>query len=393
MNLSGFSKKAFFASAMIFAIFAFSSCQDVIYSNIRKEVTLEDSSVEGIVRSIIRVSSEGEEYLYITNGGKIFCKKNSGKTSEHSYGGWETVCSNKDISSSDKLTIIALAADSDNVYAFAAIWDENTNKGQNRWNERAIYARADGGKSWEKVPFEIKTDEDKTGDDNPSLFFFCTNTIANENRQAFFNYDGNVYKLNGLDADKIYDKESDKNSDEKKDIKDAASCAYVNGEVKFASASDTYYGSASCTNETKDSPATIRYWSNKRTLYWGVEADDSKKVSAGDYIYSLAVTKDYILVGTASGIERYSLKNDGSVGDKKAFDTNAEAIMSGGYEVNSLLVIEPGKIDGHEKREKKEREEKETAIYAATDFEGRYEQFDHACIWAYYPARGDWNRD
>lgn len=385
MNLSRFLKKIFFASVMIFAFFSFPSCQDVIYSSIRKEVTLKDSSVKGIVRSIIRVSSGGTEYLYITNGGEIFRKPNSGNSADHSYGGWKDVCSNKDIDSSDNLTIMALAADSSNVYAFTAIWGENTNKGQNRWNERAIYASADGGKSWGKIPFEIKTDKNETGDDNPSLFFFCTNTIAKENRQAFFNYDENVYKLNGLDADKIYDKESDKNSDEKKDIKDAASCAYLNGEVKFATASGkkdgSYYGSASCTNETKDFPATIRYWSNKSELYWGVEADDTKKISAGDYICSLAVTKDYILVGTKSGIEHYRLNGDGSVGGKKAFDTNAEAIMSNGYEVNALLVINP------------EKNETETAIYAATDFEGRYEQFDHACLWAYYPERRNWNRD
>lgn len=369
MNLSGFSKKAFFASAMVFAIFAFSSCQDVIYSNIRKEVTLEDSSVEGIVRSIIRVSSEGEEYLYITNGGKIFCKKNSGKTSDHSYGGWETVCSNKDIDSSDNLTIIALAADSDNVYAFAAIWGENTNKGQNRWYKRTIYASADGGKSWKSV-CDIPTSPTSTGTDNAALYLFCTNTIAKENRQAFFSYNGTGYKLNG-DAEPTAETNAN----------NAASCAYVNGEVKFAAISETYYGSASCTNETNDAPATIRYWSNKRTLYWGVEADDTKKISAGDYIYSLAVTKDYILVGTKSGIEHYRLNGDGSVGDKTTFATNAEAIMSNGYEVNALLVIEP------------EKNETETAIYAATDFESRYEQFDHACIWAYYPERGNWNRN
>lgn len=367
MNLSRFSKKAFFASAMIFAIFALSSCQDVIYSNIRKEVTLEDSSVEGIVRSITRVSSEDGEYLYITNGGKIFRKENSGKTSEHSYGGWNEVCSNKDIGSSDKLTIMALAADSDNVYAFTATWEENTNKGQNRWNERAIYASADGGKSWEKVR-DIPTSPTSTGTDNDEFYFFCTNTIANENRRAFFNYNGTGYKLNGSAEPTA---EASANN--------AASCAYVNGEVKFAAVSDTHYGSASCTNETNDSPATIRYWSNKRTLHWDGAVEGER--SAGDYIYSLAVTKDYILVGTSSGIEHYSLKDDGSVGDEESFETNAAAIMSNGYEVNELLVIEPGKS------------EIETAIYAATDFEGRYEQFDHACIWAYYPERGNWNRD
>lgn len=379
MNLSGFSKKAFFASAMIFAIFAFSSCQDVIYSNIRKEVTLEDSSVEGIVRSIIRVSSEGEEYLYITNGGKIFCKKNSGKTSDHSYGGWKDVCSNKDIDSSDNLTIIALAADSDNVYAFAAIWGENTNKGQNRWYKRTIYASADGGKSWKSV-CDILTSPTSTGTDNAALYLFCTNTIANENRQAFFSYNGTGYKLNG-DAEPTAETNAN----------NAASCAYVNGEVKFASASDTYYGSASCTNETNDAPATIRYWSDGTTLHWDGTVSGSTVV--GSYIYSLAVAKDYILVGTRNGIKHYSLNEEnGSVGnEKKDFKTNAAAIMSNGYEVNALLVIEPEKKE--EFGDGEDRKQVETAIYAIMDFEGRYEQFDHACIWAYYPERGNWNRD
>lgn len=374
MNLSRFLKEKFFASIVIAAIFAFSSCQGEIYSNIRKEVVLEDSSVEGVVRSITRVSSEGQEYLYITNGGEIFRKVNSGKTSDHSYGGWEKVCSNKDVGSSSRINIMALSADTDYVYAFTASWEENTSKGQNRWNERAIYASADGGKSWEKVPFDIATNSSKTGDDNPALFFFCTNTIAKENRKAYFNYDGNKgYELNGSSAP-IANAAAN----------DAASCAYL-GEVKFApywtmkDGSRRYYGSASCTNETQDEPATVRYWASGRTLSWDGAVEGTK--SAGDYIYSMAVTKDYILVGTNSGIEHYSLNTDGSVGDKESFATNAEAIMSSGYEVNELLVIEPGK------------EEKETAIYAATDFTGRYEQFDHACIWAYYPERGNWNRD
>ncbi len=365
MNLSRFLKKIFFASVMIFAVFAFSSCQDVIYASIRKEVTLKDSSVEGVVRSIIRVSSGGTEYLYITNGGEIFRKPNSGNSADHSYGGWQKVCSNKDIGSSDY--IMALAADSDHIYAFVAWWDENTDKGQNRWNARAIYASADG-KEWTEVR-DIDTDPTDTGDDNPALYLFCTNTIKNENRSAYFNYDGTGYKLNGTNA-----------PTEEAAAKNAASCAYMDG-VKFAERSRTYYdyGSASCTNETNESDATVRYYSKDSTLYWDGAVKNSKK--AGDYIYSLAVTNDYILVGTAGGIEHYKLNADGSVGGEESFKTNADAIMSGGYEVNSLLVINP------------EKNETETAIYAATDFEGRYEQFDHACLWAYYPERGNWNRD
>lgn len=376
MNLSRFLKKIFFASVMIFAVFAFSSCQYVIYASIRKEVTLKDSSVEGVVRSIIRVSSGGTEYLYITNGGEIFRKPNSGNSADHSYGGWQKVCSNKDIGSSDY--IMALAADSDHIYAFVAWWDENTDKGQNRWNARAIYASADG-KEWTEVR-DIDTDPTDTEDDNPALYLFCTNTIKNENRSAYFNYDGTGYKLNGTNAP-TEEANASANKD-KKDDYGAASCAFINDKVEFAHASDKYYyyGSASCTNEAKDNDATIRYYSKGgTTLYWDGAVTGSRKADV--HIYSLAVTADYILVGTAGGIEHYKLNADGSVGGEESFKTNADAIMSGGYEVNSLLVINP------------EKNETETAIYAATDFEGRYKQFDHACLWAYYPERGNWNRD
>lgn len=370
-----FSKKTVIASILICVAFIFFSCtnDNVIYANIRKEVTLKDSSVEGVTRSIIRVSSEGKDYLYITNGGAIFRKPNSGDSADHSYGGWEKVCSNKDVGPSDY--IMALAADSDHIYAFTASWEENTEKGQNRWNARAIYASADG-KEWTKVPnIDIDTDPTNTGDDNPELYLFCTNTIKNENRSAYFNYKGTVCKLNGTS-----DPTEEADASATKDRNGAASCAYVNGKVEFAPCSEKYYGSASCTNETKEKEATVRYWSDGTGLHWdGAATTDN--IKAGAYIYSLAVTKDYILVGTARGIEHYKLNEDGSVGGEERFGTNADAIMSGGYEVNSLLVINP------------EKNETETAIYSATDFEGRYEQFDHACLWAYYPERGDWNRD
>ena len=368
MNLA---KKFFFLFSLLSAAFFLSGCQDVIFANIRKEVKLNDGTVAGSIRALIRFNDGTSEYIYLANGAAVYRKKNTGNVADHREGGWEKVCSARNIGNSDY--VVTLAADEGNLYALTATWEENTSKGQNRWNGRYIYTSKGGiGDEWKPVTadgLKIETDPRETGSDNAALYLFCTNAIANGNRQAFFNYAGNGYKLDGTSASKHAAADG------------ASSCS---SSTVFAKPASTYYGSASCTNETNEKSATMHYYSNGRRLYYGATVSDSNKyVDAKDYIYSLAVTQNYILVGTASGIEHFYLNAaDGSVGGKREdFDTNADAIMSSGYEVNALLVVDPSK------------NELDNAIYSAIDFEGRSQQFDHVCLWAYYPGRGNWNRD
>lgn len=359
------AKKFFFLFSLLSSAFFLSGCQDVIFANIRKEVKLNDGTVAGSIRALIRFGSGGQEYIYLANGAAVYRKINTGNVADHREGGWVKVCSARNIGNSDY--VVTLAADASNLYALTATWEENTSKGQNRWDGRAIYVSKDGGNSWGRVS-SFPTSATGTGYDNPALYLFCTNTIASENRQAFFNYAGKGYKLNGTTVT------SDANAN------GASSCAYLN-DVEFATPSSIYYGSASCTDEGRSSETSTLYYSRGSTLYWK-KSGEVKTTSAGDYIYSLAVTKDYILVGTSSGIKHFYLNADGSVVSKRDdFDTNADAIMSSGYEVNTLLVVDPSK------------NEVDNAIYSAMDFEGRSQQFDHVCLWAYYPSRGNWNRD
>ena len=362
-------KKFFFSFALICAAFFLCGCQDIIFANIRKEVKLNDGTVSGTIRALIRYTDKsGTEYIYLANGKAVYRKLNPSNVNEHREGGWEKVCSG----GSGELGkyVVTLAADSTHLYALAADWDENTSKGQNRWYKRAIYASDNGGFDWKKV-HDITTSPTGTGTDNVAVYLFCTNTIASGNRHAYFNVGGVGYKLIDGSAT-LYHKADGK-----------ASCAFVSGsEPEFASASGTYYGSASCTDENRNSVGTTTTWyySNGSTLHW--EGTKSDSTGVGSRIYSLAVTKDYILVGTDSGIKHCRLDENGNVGGEvRDFATNADAIMSSGYEVNPLLVIDPSK------------NETETAIYSAIDFEGRSQQFDHVCIWAYYPGRGNWNRD
>ena len=361
-------EKFFFSFALICAAFFLGGCQDVIFANIRKEVKLNDGTVSGSIRALIRFEDGGQEYIYLANGKAVYRKASPKDVNEHKEGGWEKVCSGG--SGGLGKYVVTLAADATHLYALAATWDENTNKGQNRWYTRAIYASDDGGFNW-SVVHNIPTSPTGTGSDNSEVYLFCTNTIEKDNRSAYFNVGGAGYKL-----------ENGKLSDSEKVPLNAASCAYVNDKVEFASASSTYYGSTSCTNEGMggDADGKVRYWSNGSTLHWDGDVFGDKSV--GSRIYSLAVTKDTLLVGTDSGIRHYRLNDDGSVGgDLGDFATNADAIMSGGYEVNALLVVDPSKL------------ETENTIYAAIDFEGRSQQFDHVCIWAYYHGRGNWNRD
>ena len=363
-------EKFFFSFALICAAFFLGGCQDVIFANIRKEVKLNDGTVSGSIRALIRFEDGGQEYIYLANGKAVYRKASPKDVNEHKEGGWEKVCSGG--SGGLGKYVVTLAADATHLYALAATWDENTNKEQNRWYTRAIYASGDGGLNWSVVR-DIPTSPTGTGSDNDEVYLFCTNTIADvTSRQAFFNYAGDVYKLNGAVTPDAKVSGADK----------AASCAYINNKVEFTPTSERYYGTTSCTDENRnnDGTTTTLYYSNGSTLHWEGKKSDSTGV--GSRIYSLAVTKDTLLVGTESGIRHYRLNDDGSVGgDLGDFATNADAIMSGGYEVNALLVVDPSK------------NETENTIYAAIDFEGRSQQFDHVCIWAYYHGRGNWNRD
>lgn len=361
-------KKFFFSFALICAAFFLGGCQDIIFANIRKEVKLNDGTVSGTIRALIRFNHDNQEYIYLANGKAVYRKVNSKDVNDHKEGGWQKVCSGG--SGGLGKYVVTLAADSTCLYALAADWEENTSKGQNRWSTRAIYASSDGGFNW-KVVQSITTSPTGTGTDNAEVYLFCTNTIASANRHAFLNVGGQGYELS----------EGSATLDSRADGK--ASCAYVGG-VQFAPASSTYYGSASCTDENRKSAGTTSTWyySDGSTLHWKKNESESKSTGVGSRIYSLAVAGDYLLVGTESGIKHYRLNSDGSVGGNLGdFSTNADAIMSSGYEVNTLLVVDPSKS------------ETETTIYSAIDFVGRSQQFDHVCIWAYYPWRGNWNRD
>ena len=127
----------------------------------------------------------------------------------------------------------------------------------------------------------------------------------------------------------------------------------------------------------------VYYYGDGSTLRWGGAKTGSVGAKAG--ILSLGVTKDYILVGTSSGITHHPLTAEGVPGSRASnMPYNAEATLSAQYNILSILVVNP------------EKNETETAIYASQNYTGNGSnsaQFDHICMWAYYPERHEWNRD
>ena len=84
--------KIFLAS--LFISVTFSSCYNVIFQNILKEVPLNDGSVTGFVNKTVRVGSGDSEYIFTQNG-CLYAKKVPSNEEEiqkfHQYGAWTRV--------------------------------------------------------------------------------------------------------------------------------------------------------------------------------------------------------------------------------------------------------------------------------------------------------------
>ena len=346
----------------------FSSCQDVIYSNIRKEVELRSASVQSDVRSIVRFKND----LYVANG-NIYHKNSA----VNFVGGWGKTFS----PSSGK--VLVLAADSNFLYALVGVSKQDEKEGENVPVRRELYCSSDGI-FWSLVtgvygfgliPYNslglIET------------YLFCTNSIAEANRKAYFVLRGGTagfvaYQLNGPFATIM--PTSFIEADTKPVVNPAAvsrSCVYCNGTVRF------FTSTGACTDETSaGNDATTYYYGNGSSVFYG--GANVGIVGAHATVYSIAYTSDYLLVGTTSGISHHPLISKKPQASSTTFVTNAESTLSSQYTVLTLLVTQP------------EKTEAEAVIYASQNYTGsgsNSAQFDHVCLWSYYPITRQWNRE
>lgn len=334
----------------------FSGCQDVIYWNIRKEVTLNDANVKSDIRSIIRFKDQ----FYCANG-NIYRKNKT----ENSYGKWSKT-------GAPSGQVIKLAADATYIYALTGVSEESNKEGENVPSKRALYYSEDGS-SWSPVT-GIGSGGTIAYNSKVPTILFGTNAIDPAHRKAYFRINEKVYELS---KDSVTELTIGTANADTKPTKSTYSCVWDGSNIRF------FNSTGSCTNESSSGgDATIYYYGDGSTLRWGGAKTGSVGAKAG--ILSLGVTKDFILVGTSSGITHHPL-TEGKPGSRASdMPYNAEATLSAQYNILQILVVNP------------ENKETETAIYASQNYTGNGSnsaQFDHICMWAYYPERHEWNRD
>ncbi|BDC96930.1 hypothetical protein [Treponema saccharophilum] len=412
-NRTAFRIAAVVAGALV-SLLA-SSCHDVIFDDIRKEVKLEDAQVSGSINSIVRYlvknvpvettnddgtvteSFENIDYLF-TQTGRIW-KKDASYEKPH---GWSEV--KKPESDADYKYVNKLAADSDYLYAQLTLINEDTDDEELESSGCQLFYSADGGESWNPVSVSLDgTDTDTFA--SGSAVLFCTNAIKNEHRKAFVkisytssstsNTKTRLFELNGgtaSDVTETYastDLSSGTDDDDEKST-GAKSCAYFNGNYYFSSSL------AMVTDESADADATYIYYSSGDIIYYSADGtiSDGKFADYVDVgcstIYSMSLTKDYLYLGTADGIEHVAFEKDENdeptrvpTSSTSDFSTNAASALSSYYEVNCVLAVDPT------------RSESANAIYGTSVFSGSPSSTgasqSNVGLWAYFSSRGSWN--
>ena len=327
-------------------LLVFTGCQDPIFSTINKEVSLEKVTISGDINSIVRYTYGGVEYLYLQNGG--ICRK---VASNSYYGAWSKVNAPSGV-------VIQMAADDSTLYALVATYYDNLSEYENTGSTKYVYASTDNAASWTCIRSGISSET--------AVRLFCTNTLDFTNRKAFINIGGTGYTCSSTSLT------------ENSDANGKYSCASLNGTLKF------HDGYAAVTNETPTTDGTICYYSKGSNVYY-----ENTTTTLGNYdyvngtIYSLAYTADTLLIGSSYGIAHVTHDSTGALASStSSFSTNAESTLSSQYEVNALLTLDPS------------LSETGGVHYGSLTFSGtgsNSAQFNHIGLWAYYPARGNWN--
>ena len=138
---------------------------------------------------------------------------------------------------------------------------------------------------------------------------------------------------------------------------------------------------------------------NSGTIYslsGGSVGNDGKpyKIKAGDYtasgsainghsvgstIYSMALAGDHLVVGTASGLKYINTNNW-----REETVANSASALSSYYEVHCVFVVDPDKSPW-------QTDTYASAIFSGTTSSGASSKNEG--LWAYYPGRGNWNRE
>ena len=138
--------------------------------------------------------------------------------------------------------------------------------------------------------------------------------------------------------------------------------------------------------------SVLYYYDGGSTIY-------EASLSAGSLL-SVAAAKDYILLGTSSGLGRATLNGDygAPTGGTPDFDNNGDSVIS--EYVFMVFVLDPSKCENNPNTITNEDGETEwlgTDEYGASVIKGSIrsssDSWDDTGLYAYYPSRDEWNRD
>ena len=395
-------KKSIINSIFLSAVFAclvgFSSCHDDIYGAINNEIELNSSGLQGDMHSIVHYKN----YILTCNG-DIFYKTNEPSTTKGKYNGqWEKTTSPTSEKGDNGIpaTTYFLASDSKYLYALTYIWVENDD-GENEPKTATIYATNSdpaSGLAWTKVENisggNYSFENAKVIFDNKYFSVVDDNSVSIANREAYARIRASsqdtykLYKLNGSNAP---EEVSNPTFVGESDSTNAISACYFNGSTYFSK----YYGmtsNANCLYYTKTYTRSNNVSTNS-SLYYITASDSTEKsvdLDAGGLL-SIAAAKDYILLGTSSGLARVKIDETTGIpnGDTSSMQSNGNSVIS--EYVFMVFVLNPNKKEGSYSTEEGTDEYAASTIYGS--IRSSSDSWDDTGLYAWYPAKDNWNRD
>ncbi len=369
--------------AFLFSLISI-SCHEPIFNMVMQEVKLEENGINGAIVSFTR----GGNYLWLANG-KLYAKDKTPSSISKKYNEqWKEIKRPSMTSTTEGTSSVTkyIATDSANIYILSFSFDENSN-GANSVNKKYLHtAPLSGGEnlSWSEIDVSGLTE-------NKSLnikVIFDNQALDDSNRKAYITISDKVYLLNGT----LTPTQVTGNVIES-DAKDIMNAIYFPGDgntyfskyyAMTANDKYIYYAATSTNNSHVSGTSKIFYangWNNGKFTTDGGEVK-SVACDAGA-ILDIAVTKNYLLLGTSSGLAHVPLSSNIPSDKKTKFSNNGDSIIS--EYVFRLFVLEP------------EKEEEKTDLYCTSfiygSITGSSDVFDETGLYSFYPDRGNWNRD
>lgn len=366
-----FSKIPFFA-VMIALCIPLSSCHDNIYGMIEMEV-VQETGINGDISKIVPFNGN----LWFTNR-KLYKKDATPSDTTGKYNNqWSLVeakCNDVPLEQ-----IITLASDGSYLYCYTIEWKESTDDSVFTAYRRRFYSSTDG-ETWTQIDVSSVTGSGDSSDsyiENSLVATIFDNKAGDggssfSGRKAFaklWNPSGGaegkgalvVYELNGTSLGSATDAAST-----------VYNSVYFNGSTIFG---DCMGMAANGTHVYKTSGSSVQYSSDGST--W--ESVDFGK----GIICTIALTADYIIFGTTSGVYRAALNSGVPSSELTDFTNNAQSLLTS--RVTGLYVLDSSKNDG------------ESDEYGSMNIVGYLsssaDTFKEVGLYAYYPGRGVWNRD